>query len=468
MTAYRLFPATNGPASPVAYSGNFIAGVMFAVSGGGKWFNGYWWWVAATGQSTAPVKCALWEVTHVGVGTLVLGSVVTSGTLTAGQWNYIPLPQPIQLAASYDPANSTAGSGYVAAIGVNGSFPDTNGQFTAGGVYSAGIVNGPLAAYSDTGGTLAAPYGMPQGLFTTGGSDPSVTMPGGGSNSANFWVDVQVSDTEPSGYSGSYRLWPGKLDSNPSTTLDAAVAYSVATEIRVSKASALNKIWYYSPPGAASLATSCHVWQVTGANSGTSVASSLSPSWSGAAGSGWVSCSFTGVTLQPGIYKVSVFNSAGGSGAWSAKDAITAYWSTGAGSAGITYGPLYAPNLANASLAYVYNGNAGGNPPYSTGATEPGVSTFSQGSDVYPYLYVDGLAQNYWVDMEVTPVPVSGTGTASLSLFVSGTGTAVRSGTGTASLSLYASGTGHPGSRMISLDLLSATIAPANYGGTIE
>lgn len=410
MSTYRLFPATAGPASPVAYTGNFIAGVMFAVAGGGKWFQGYWWWVAASGQPAAPVKCALWAVTHVGAGTLVPGSVVTSGTLTVGQWNWIPLPAPVPLAASFDPAHSTAGSGYVAAVGVNGAFPDTNGQFTVGGAYAGGIVNGPLAAYSDTGGTRAAPYGMPQGLFTSGGTDPAVTMPGGGSNSANFWVDVQVSDAVPAGYSGTYRLWPGKLDANPGTTLDAAVAYSVATEIRLSQACTLNRIWYYSPSGSASLATSARVWRVTGVNSGTSVAATASPSWSGAAGSGWVSCSFTGVTLQPGTYKVSVYNSAGGSGAWSAKDASSSYWATGAGSAGITNGPLYAPQLASASPAYEYNGNAGGNPPYSNGTQEPGQCTFAQGSDTYPYLYVDTLAQNYWVDMEVTPAASSGSG----------------------------------------------------------
>ena len=65
-----------------------------------------------------------------------------------------------------------------------------------------------------------------------------------------------------------------------------------------------------------------------------------------------------------------------------------------------------------ASSAYVFNGsNPGSTPPYTTGATEPGQCTFAQpgaGGAVYPYLYVDGLAQNYWVDIEPTPLPTGG------------------------------------------------------------
>lgn len=413
MTTYRLMDGLsgrpgNGPAGATANSGPFINATSFAVSGGGLWFQGYWWWVCSSGgQLTTPVKCALWSVKSATSGQVVPGSVVTSGTLTAGAWNYIPLPQPVQLSPTLDAANTPAGSMYVAAIGVNGPTPLTSSQFGTGQPYASGVTNGPLYAFSDhPGAATGAPF-MNQGLFTTSGSDPSVTMPNSGSNSDNFWVDVQVSDTAPAGYAGTYRLWPNHVSVSAPTVLDSAVAYSVATEIRLSRRCTLNKIWYYSPSGAASLATSARVWSVTGPNSGTPVAAATSPAWSGAAGSGWVSCSFTGVTLPAGTYKMSVYNSAGGSGGWSAKDASSAYWATGSGAGGITWGPLYAPQLASASPAYEYNGNAGGTPPYSNGTAEPGQSTFAQGSDAYPYLYVDGLAQNYWVDMEVTPLAAS-------------------------------------------------------------
>lgn len=469
MTSYRLFPSASGPSAANTVTGGFTSAVGFAVAGGGLWFTGYWWWCCASGQSTAPVACALWSVASASGGQVVPGSTVTSGTLTPGQWNFIPLPAPVQLSPTLDAASTAAGSMYVAAVAstaLNSGVPLTSSQFGSGQPLAAGVASGPLTAFSDFGASRPPPF-MNQGLFKSGASviDPAATFPNSQSNSSNFWVDVAISDAAPAGYAGSYRLWPNHVSVSKPTVLDSAVAYSVATEVRLSKPCTLNKIWYYSPSGAASLATSARVWQVTGANSGTSVAAVSSPAWSGAAGSGWVSCPVSGVTLPAGTYKVSVYNSAGGSGGWSAKDAASSYWASGSGAGGITWGPLYAPQLASASPAYEYNGNAGGTPPYSNGTAEPGQSTFAQSSDVYPYLYVDGLAQNYWADMEVTPVPVSGTGSASLSLSASGAGAAQRSGTGTALLSLSAAA-----ARVLPvLDpaLLSAVITAREFGGTI-
>ena len=155
-TNYRLWPNTDGPSTAVAYSGNLITGAVFKATTSGTWLEGYWLWVCGSGQSTSPVKGALWSPDGVGyaTGQLVTGSVATSGTLTAGQWNYIPLSTPVQLAI---------GAPYVAAIGVNGSYPDTPNSFGPGGPYSAGITNGPLSAYSDQGGSLAPPYSCGSG-----------------------------------------------------------------------------------------------------------------------------------------------------------------------------------------------------------------------------------------------------------------------------------------------------------------
>ena len=416
MTTYRLFPATNGPATTAnpTYNGNFISGVAFGVRGGGCWFTGYFWWVCSGGnQSTAPVKCALWSATSSGTGVVVPGSVVTSGTLTAGQWNFIPLASPILLAPSIDPGSSAHGSAYLAAVGCNGPFPDTNS------FWSAAITNGPLTAYSGSAGATPAPYSLPQGCFTAGGSDPSTSMPNGASGTDNFWVDVQVSTVAPAAYNGSYRLWPSKADGNPVTSLDAPVAYTVATEVRLAQACTLNAVHYYSPSGAASLATRADVWSVS---SGLSVASITAPSWlteagsAASAGAGWVKAAFAGgVTLGAGTYRVSVYNSAPGSGnGWSAKDASSSYWAAGAGSgtAGITQGPVYAPQLSSASQCWEYNGSApGATPPYSSGVQEAGQSPFGQtpgGVVTFPQLYADGLAQVYWVDLEATPLASSG------------------------------------------------------------
>jgi hypothetical protein len=314
-----------------------------------------------------------------GVGTLVSGSVVTSGALAAGQWNYVPLAQPLPLAI---------GTEYVAATGFTGSFPITSGQFGSGGPYSAGITSGPLFAYSDGSGSAPAPY-TAQGTFSTLTSDPTVDAPTGGSGSSNFWMDVQVSSAAPAGYSGSYRLWPNKWDASPTTGGDSPVNYVVATEVHLSSSCSLNAIWYYSPYGTAQLATECGVWDIS---SQKLVAGTSSPTWSGAAGKGWVSCSFSGVTLPAGKYRVAVYDGVATPDEWSAKQLH--YWDVGVGKNGITNGPVYAPGLADASDASIYQGSG----------TEPGQSVFAVGPpNAYPDLYVDGLAQNYWVDIEVTP-----------------------------------------------------------------
>jgi hypothetical protein len=445
MATYRLFPSTSGPANAISYSGNFISGMCFTVSQGGCWFQGYWWWVAPGSGgspvpgSTGPFKCALWSLKNGSTGTVVSGSVVTSGTLTAGQWNFIPIATPVQLSNGYDPAASTHGSAYVAAIGVNSNFIDTNSQFNSGDVYAAGITNGPLVAYSGTTGSKPAPYSLHQGVFSVGGSDPSTILPttgdSGGDGGSNFWVDVQVSTTAPAGYAGSYRLWPGKADANAATTNDSELNYTIATEVTLSTQCTLNNIWYYSPSGSTQLATRCDVWNIS---TGLSAASITSPSWSGTAGTGWLSAAFTGgTTLPAGDYRVSVYCANGTSGFWGAKDASTSYWATGAGSAGITWGPLSAPSLAAASDCWEYNASdSGATPPYSNGTQEPGQSPFGQlpaGLITFPQLYADGLAQNYWVDLEVTPPqettsPVTGASAAAAVVTAAKTGRSLLAG----------------------------------------
>lgn len=375
----------------MSYTGPFLAGVLFEVTQGGTWFTGYWWWVCPSGQSTAAQKFALWNITGNGLGVLVSGSVVTSGTLTAGQWNYVPLATPIPL---------SVGTTYNACTGFPGSFPNTNNEFGAGQPYGGGITAGPLTAFSAQDGTLHEPYGNGQGVFGTAGTDPSVDMPIASSGTDNFWMDLQVTDTAPSGYAGSYRLWPTKVDADWITELDSAVNYIIATEIHLSQPCALNKIWYYSPSETTQLATACDVWDIP---SQASVAGSTSPAWSGVAGSGWVSCSFTSVTLPAGSYRVSVYNGAASPDGWGPKRLN--YWDIGPGQNGLANGPITAPKLSAASTAWEYDGSAAGStPPWTNGSQEAGQSTFAVGPpDQYPYLYVDGLAQNYWIDMEVTP-----------------------------------------------------------------
>jgi hypothetical protein len=364
---YRLFPAASGPSSPVPYSGSFSAGVLFEVTAGGTWLEGFWWWVCPSGQSTAAQTFALWEAYNAGLGTLIPAATVTSGPLAAGQWNYVALPTPVPLAI---------GACYNATTAFAGGFPATDGQFGAGDSYSAGIVNGPLTAFSDQAGTRPAPFSMPQGVFGTGSTDPTAQMPSDGSNSANFWMDVQVTTTAPSGT--PYRLWPD-YPTLPGSA-NGSAPYTLATEFRLAQACSLDRLWFYSPPGATLLPGRCAIWDVS-SQAVVSGTDNAAPSWSGAAGSGWVSCSYTGISLPAGDYKAAVFS--GGGGYWF--QATPGYWGA-AGPAGqdIVTGPLTAPGVAD--------------------ATSPGQATYNTGTWAYPADYgAGGDGENYWVDIEVRP-----------------------------------------------------------------
>jgi hypothetical protein len=365
---FRLFPSTNGPSSPVSYGGPFMAGVLFEVTTGGVWFDGYWWWVCPSGQSTSPQKFALWSVYNGGIGALVPAATVTSGTLTAGQWNYVPLSTPLPLAI---------GACYNACTGFSDSFPITNNQYGSGGAYSAGIVNGPLSAFSDQSGSLPGPFSMSQGVFGVSGTDPTANMPADGSNSSNFWMDLQVDTNPPSG--ASYRLWPS-YPVLPGVASGDTTGYTLATEFQLSQSCTLDNIWFYSSSGAAALPTKCAIWDVS-SQSVVSGTENDSPTWSGAAASGWVACAYSGVTLPTGDYKVAVFY--GGGSSW--YQVTVDYWGTGGpGANGITAGPVTAPGLS--------------------AATSPGQATYNPGSWAYPLSYGSGSnGENFWVDVEVTP-----------------------------------------------------------------
>jgi hypothetical protein len=362
---FRLFPSTSGPSSAVAYGGSFLAGVVFQVTTGGTWLDGFWWWVCASGQPTSSQKFALWALYNSGIGALVPAATVTSGPLTAGQWNFVPLAAPVPLAA---------GACYNVCTGFTGGFPDTNGQFGAGDAYSAGIVSGPLSAFSDQSGTLPAPFSMPQGLFGVAGTDPTVYMPSDGFESANFWMDLQVGTAPPAGT--SYRLWPS-YPMLPGVASISTVGYTVANEFRLSQSCTLDNIWFYSGPGAMALPTRCAIWNV-GTQAEVAGTDNSSPPWSGSAGSGWVACAYSGVTLSPGDYKVAAFSPGGSPWFQLTPD----YWANGgAGTNGITTGPLTAPG--------------------SSTATSPGQGTYNAGSWAYPL--TGGTGENFWVDAEVTP-----------------------------------------------------------------
>ena len=226
---------------------------------------------------------------------LIPAATVTSGTLSAG-WNFIPLPSPIPL--SIGGSEETGGACYVAATGVNGNFPDTNGYFTTGGAAPAGITTGPLVAFSDQSGSNPGPFATPQGVFGTAGPDPTVYMPADGYESANFWMDLQVSDTAPAGYTGSYRLWPNFVNpTNGIAISNDTGTQTMGTIFSLSQPCMLDNVWLYSPAGVEGLPASTQIWNT--ATESLVPGTNISAAWSGSAGGGWIANSYSALKHRP-------------------------------------------------------------------------------------------------------------------------------------------------------------------------
>jgi hypothetical protein len=408
MGTYRLFPSASGPPSSVAYAGDFAAGTGFQATAGGTWLEGYWWWVCPAGQLTAPQVFALWQVHLGGIATLIDAATVKSGDLTPGQWNYVPLPAPIMLSAgggsNFDRADGGGTAAYIACTGFTGGFPDTNDQFGAGEPYAAGITNGPLTAFSDQGGSLPGPWTLGQGLFGTD-SDVTAKCPFNVSGSSNFWMDVQVSDTAPSGYTGSYRIWPN-LPVVPGAISNDEGRQTAGTEFWLSQACTLDAIWFWSPPGAVNLPSRCGIFSVD-TQAEVAGTDNSAPSWrdpdgtAASPGDGWITCSYAaaGVTLPAGKYKSCVYSEGGGK--FYTEDVL--YFSSGPGGRGIVSGPITVPSVAAAASCI-----SGSGP--DKGETVTGNSTYQDGPWSYPDTFDGGDGgENRWIDVEVTPVPGGGT-----------------------------------------------------------
>lgn len=154
--------------------------------------------------------------------------------------------------------------------------------------------------------------------------------------------------------------------------------YTFGMQFTLSQSASLTGIWFYSASGAASLPAACCIYTVTGAAQVVGTVNN-SPTWSGAAASGWVKCTYNGsVTLNASTnYKVCVYDP-GGSNQYSA---TAHYWDSGAGSGGLTSGIITAPNNAGA---------------------DHGQDSFVNPSGGLVYPNASFNAGNYWVDVEVT------------------------------------------------------------------
>jgi hypothetical protein len=174
----------------------------------------------------------------------------------------------------------------------------------------------------------------------------------------------------------SYTLFSQPV--SPSGSLSGTTSYRAWGNVfTVSQAITLTGIWVYSGPGSNALPAEIGIFVAgTGIVSGTDNAA---PSWSGAAASGWVKCTYGGtVTLSQGVNYIVT---AAGPNQWLWSDAT--YWSSGAGSGGITNGPLSAPSDATSPAGSQGLFNSSGPPMGLPGGF--------------------GAGRNPWVDVEVSP-----------------------------------------------------------------
>lgn len=419
MTNYRAFPASNGPPLAAA-SGNWLLGTIFSVLGGVYWFEGYWIWVPTGGDTTAR-KCALWNRYSTSQQYVVAGSVInSSGTLSAtptggesgGHWNFVPLAVPIQLAP---------GTLYVASIGwvATNGIPVTSAQWGSGQPLHAGIVNGPLTVWSATSGTNTFPagtvnQGLGQQLFSNVlSADPSVDMPNNGSGNDSLGIDLQISDTAPVGYAGSWRFWPNMADVG-NYSLDTANGFTLGWEFTLSSAAEIDNVWFYSPATVTVLPQKVGVFRVS---DHALMFSASASSWTSlltgsalAAGGGWGYAPLSGL-LPPDTYRVAVFQNQ--NVIWNA--AVANYTAgSGFGANGLTSGPITAPNNASAHTP--------GQASYNTST----VDIAYPNSNVGPFFY--------GVDIELT---IASTSTSTITLAASASaGVANRTGTGKAAVSL--------------------------------
>jgi hypothetical protein len=160
---------------------------------------------------------------------------------------------------------------------------------------------------------------------------------------------------------------------------NAGANLTLTTLFTVSEAVPLTGIWFDSPSGAGGLPDACCIYTVS-TQAQLSGTLKNSPTWSGAAGSGRIKCSYSGsVILAAGVsYLVAVHlpsSVADGYGK------VAGFWASGAGASGLSSGPLSAPSYASNSL----QGNV------------------QSGSGTIAYPTVGESGAWYGTDVEVTP-----------------------------------------------------------------
>lgn len=175
MTVQRIWPATDGPNTSGSDGQAINVGTEFFVSTP-AWVIALRWYRGTTSVNADNLR--LYQVTSSSTGTQ-LAEVLTPATAGVG-WQE----------SSITPVLLTAGVRYKTVAHMPDHYTATGGYWTGGGPGSAGITNGFLTA-PNTGNA----DGGGQGTFKYG----VAAFPDGSFNGGNYWVDVVVTDVDPSG-----------------------------------------------------------------------------------------------------------------------------------------------------------------------------------------------------------------------------------------------------------------------------
>lgn len=180
MTDSSIWPATSGPGSSSSDNNPVNLATEFSLSATG-WLKAIRFWRADL-AITGTVQGRLWLSTSANSGTAVAGTDVTF-VLSGTGWQVANLVTPVQL---------SSGVRYKAACLFPSGYSATANYWSSGGG-AGGITNGILTApnYSGSAG------GDTQGCYAYASS---LTYPANGSpNAGNYWVDVVISDVDPTG-----------------------------------------------------------------------------------------------------------------------------------------------------------------------------------------------------------------------------------------------------------------------------
>jgi hypothetical protein len=197
VTVQRIWPATNGPDTSGADSQPVNVATEFNVSVQ-AWATSLWFYRGTT--AAQPDNLRLYRVDTATTGTVLAEVAAPVLGATLG-WREFPIT-PVEL---------TPGQAYRVAGHFAEDFTATAGYWTGGGPGAAGITNGFLTAPNDATATASD-----QGSFNY---DAAPRMPDNSFGGGNYWMDVTVTDVDPTAESPS---GPGLSVVALATTVDGA------------------------------------------------------------------------------------------------------------------------------------------------------------------------------------------------------------------------------------------------------